>query len=141
MAPQKASTSCRDKSWCHVQWSHSLSPAIQLSLTFRGTSLNISWFFPCLARVGELSLAEVNCFSGYPHHGFDLFVHILIPPTLQLDFWSSTECLCLCFHQLLDEGSEVIFKIFISLITGPCQFALLLRVLHGVILVDYWEFL
>ena len=99
---------------------------MQLSTTFRGTSLVIFWFLPCQAGVGEFPLAQVDCFSGCPHHGLDLFAHIVIPSTLQLDFGSSAQCSavgpCLCFHQLLDEGSMMTFKIFINLTTGQCQF-------------------
>ena len=86
-------------------------------------------FLPSPAGVGELPLAQVNCFSGCPHHGLELFAHILTPPTLQLDFGSSASaslCISDCFHQFLNEGSTVTFKIFIHLI----------RVLTGVILVD-----
>ena len=102
------------------------SLVIQLSPTFRGISLYLCCFLPCLTRVGELPLAQVNCFSGYPHHGFDFFAHILTHPTLQLDFGNSVQCsdvgLYLYFHQLLDEGSMVTFKIFINLNTGQGQF-------------------
>ena len=59
-------------------------PSHKLSPTFRGSSLVLCWFLPCLARVGELTSAQVSCFSGCPHHGLDLFAHILTPPTLQL---------------------------------------------------------
>ena len=63
-------------------------------------------------------------------HGFDLFTHVLISSTLQLDFRSSVQCssagLDICFQQLLDEGSMVRFKIVINLITGKGQFGHLL---------------
>ena len=42
-------------------------------------------FLPSLAGVGEFLLAQVNYLSGCPHHGLDLFAHILIPLTLQMD--------------------------------------------------------
>ena len=74
------------------------------------------------AAVGALPLAQVDCFIGCTRHDLDLFAHILIPPTLQLEFGSSVQCsdvgFCLCFHQLLDENSMVTFKIFINLTTG-----------------------
>ena len=99
--------------------------AIQLSPTFRGTSLDLCCFLPCLAGVSELPLAQVNCFIGCTHHGLDLFAHILTPHTLPVDFGSSVQCsdagLCLCFHQFLDEDSMVIFKIFINLTTGQVK--------------------
>ena len=104
------------------------APAMQLSPTFRGTSLYLCLVLPCPcpSGVGELPLAQVNCFSGCSHHGLDLFAHILTLPTLHLDIGSSDQCfdagLCLCFHQLLNEGSMVIFKIFISLTIGQGQF-------------------
>ena len=105
-------------------------PATQLSATFSGTALVLCLFLPSLAGVGELPLAQVDCFSGCPHHGLDLLAHILTLPTLQLDFGSSAQCsdagLCLCFHQLLDEGSMVVFKIFISLTTGQVKISRLL---------------
>ena len=101
------------------------APAIQLSHTFRGTSLDLCWFLPCSAGVGELPLAQVNCFNGCTHHGLNLFAHILTLHSLHLDFGSSVQCsnagLCLCFHQLLDEASMLIFKIFISLTTGQVK--------------------
>ena len=86
-------------------------------------------------------------FSGCAHHGLDLFAHILTPPTLQLDFGSSVQCsdagLCLCFHQLLDEGSmegdisdihQSDYRASSVQVPSP----LLLRVLTGLILVDSW---
>ena len=82
---------------------------------------------------------------GIPNYDLDLFAHILTPSTLQLDFVISVQCydadLCLCFHQLLDEVSMVIFKIFISLTIGQGQFRHPLLYCLGVILVDSWEFL
>ena len=78
-------------------------------------------FLPCPAGFGEFPLAQVDCFSGCPLHDLDLFVH-----TLQLYFGSSVQCSnvgpFLYFHQLLDEGSMVILKIFISLTIGQGQF-------------------
>ena len=59
-------------------------PVMQLSTTFRRTSLELYCFLPTLAGVGELPLAQVDCFGGCPHHVLDLFAHILTPPTLQL---------------------------------------------------------
>ena len=77
------------------------SPAIQLSTTFTGTSLVLCLFLPSPAVVGELSLAQVDCFSGCTHNGLDLFAHILIPQTLKSDFGSSDQSsdagLFLCF--------------------------------------------
>ena len=74
----------------------------------------------------ELPFAQVSCFSECSHHGLDLFIHIIIPPTFQLDFGRlaqySAACLCLCFHQLLGKGSMVTFKIVINLTTGQSQF-------------------
>ena len=100
--------------------------AIQLSPTFRGTSLDLCCFLPSPDGVGELPLAQVDCFSGCTHHCLDLFVHILTPPTLQFNFGSPVQCsntgLCLCLNQLLDEGSMVTFKVSISLTTGSGQF-------------------
>ena len=91
---------------------------MQLSPTFRGSSLVLCWFLPCPDRVGELPLAQVDCLSGFTHHSLDLFAHILTPPTLQQDFGSSAQCsavaLCLCFHQLLDEGSVLTYMIVIK---------------------------
>ena len=95
---------------------------------------------------GGVPLAQVRCFSGCPHHGLDFFAYILTSPTRQLNFGSSAQCLavylCLCFQQLLDEGSMVTFKIFINLATGQGQFGHpFLYCLAGVILVDSWKFL
>ena len=109
---------------------------IQLSPTFRGSSLVLCQFLPYLARIGELPLTQVHCFSGYPHHALDLFAHILTPPpTLQLEFGSSEQCctvvLCLCFRQLMNEGSMVTFKIVINLATGQSQFIHLSTIAQG----------
>ena len=57
-------------------------PSHKLSPTFRGSSLVLCLFRPCLARVGELTSAQVICFSGCPHHGLYLVTHILTPATL-----------------------------------------------------------
>ena len=102
------------------------APAMQLSTTFRGTCIVLFLFLPSPTGVGELPLAQVDCFSQCTHHGLDLFAHGLIPPTLQLDFGRLGQCsdvgICFSFHQFLDEGSMVIFKIFITLNTGQGQF-------------------
>ena len=103
-----------------------LQSAMELSTTFRETSLVLRLLLPSLAGVGECPLAQLDCFSGCIHHGLDPFANILTPPTIQLDFGSSGQCsdvgLCLCLHQLLDEGSMVIFQIVISLTIGQGQF-------------------
>ena len=88
-------------------------PVIQLLPTFRGSSLVPCWFLSCLAGVGELKIAQVNCFSGIP---IMVLTSLLIFSLLPLfNFKNSARCsaegLCLYFHQLLDEGSIVIFKI------------------------------
>ena len=77
--------------------------AIQLSPTFRGTSLDLCCFLPSSAGVGELPVAQVNIFSGCTYYGLDLFAHILTLPTLQLDFESSVQCsdLVLCLFPLV----------------------------------------
>lgn len=75
--------------------------------------------------VSDLPLAQVSCFCGFPRHGFDPFVHIITPPSLQLDSGSLVQWLvvnlCICFHQLLDEGSMII-QVAINLITEEGQF-------------------
>ena len=83
-------------------------------------------FLPSLTGVGELPLAQEECFSGYTLHGLDFFALILILPTLwKLDFGSSVQCfyvcLYLCFHQLLGKVSMVIFMIFICLTIGKLR--------------------
>ena len=68
------------------------APVMRLSTTIRGSSIVLCLFLPGLAGVCELPLAKVDYFSGFLHHDFDLFAHIVIPPTLQLDFGSSVQC-------------------------------------------------
>ena len=46
---------------------------------------------PSLAGDGELPLTQVDGFGVFTHHGLDLFAHILIFSTLQLDFGSSVQ--------------------------------------------------
>ena len=45
---------------------------------------------------------------------------LITPPSLQLDSRSSAQCLavgvCFCFHQLLDEGSRMAYKVVFNLI-------------------------
>ena len=76
--------------------------------------------------VAGLPLAQVSCFSGFPHHGLDPFAHITVLPSLPLDFGSSAQCLtvdlCICFHQLLVESSMLAIKVVFNLITGEGQF-------------------
>ncbi|CAO2599648.1 hypothetical protein LEMLEM_LOCUS9952, partial [Lemmus lemmus] len=55
-------------------------------------SLVLCWIPHCQSGVSDLPLAQVNCFSGYPHHGLDPFAHIIAFPPLQLDFGSSAQC-------------------------------------------------
>ena len=50
------------------------APSMYLSTTFRGTSLVLCLFLSRLTGVGELSLAQVDCFSGCTHYGLDLKV-------------------------------------------------------------------
>ena len=68
------------------------APAMHLSTTLRGASLVLCLFLPNLVGVCEFALAQADCFSGCPHHGPDLFAHILTPPTLQLDLGNSVQC-------------------------------------------------
>ena len=66
--------------WHHHERSILVSPKSLYKKNDRMELRNIQvlcWFLPCPAGVGELLLAQVNCFSGYPHHVLDLFVHIL----------------------------------------------------------------
>ncbi|EGW01739.1 hypothetical protein I79_015263 [Cricetulus griseus] len=47
-----------------------------------------------------------------------VLIHLFIPPpSLKLDCRSLAQCLavdlCFCFHQLLDEGSRMAFKVAI----------------------------
>ena len=101
-------------------------PAMQQTATLRKASLVPCLVHPSLAGVGEPPLAQVDCLCGCTLYGLDLFAHILTHPTLQLDFESSVQCSTvghyLCFHQLLGEGSMVIFKMFMSLTTEQGQF-------------------
>ena len=101
------------------------APAMQLSPTLRGTALALCLFLISQGGVGELPLTQVDYFSGCIYHGLDPFAD-LTPPTFQLDCGCSVQCsdagLCLCFHQLLDEDSMVIFQTFISLTIGQGQF-------------------
>ena len=71
--------------------------------------------------------------------------HIILPSSFRLDSRSLDVDLCICFHQLLDEGSIMTVRVVIILphyrgrpVQTPSS--LLLRVLVGVILVGSWEF-
>ena len=44
--------------------------------------LTVNYFF---LNNGELPLAQVTCFCGYPNHCLDFFAHIIAPPSLRLD--------------------------------------------------------
>ena len=80
----------------------------------------------CQSRVSEFPLAQVSCFSRYPHHGLDSFAHIIAPSSLPLDYGSSVKCftvdICICFHPFLDDGSKMTIKVVVNLITGEGQF-------------------
>ncbi|KAL6038514.1 hypothetical protein STEG23_000600 [Scotinomys teguina] len=56
------------------------------------------------------------------------------PKNIYLVFWSSSQCvavdLCICFYQLLDEGSMMTIKVVINLITGKGQFRVENCLLH-----------
>ena len=101
------------------------APTIQLSPTFRGSSLVLCWFLPCPAGASELTLAQVNHVTWCPQHALYLFAHILSPPILHPHFGSSAQCSeagnCLCFHVVMDKSSMVTFKIVINLTTGQGQ--------------------
>ena len=94
----------------------------QLSPTFSGPSLDLCMLPRHQSRVSELSLAQFSCFCGCHHHGLDPFAYIIAPPSLGLVSGSSAQCftvdICICFHQLLDVGSMMAFKIVINLTTG-----------------------
>ena len=99
----------------------------QLSPTFRGPMI-----VPLLSvQRSELPLARVSSFCEYPHHGLNPFDHIIAPSSLQLDSRSSVQCLavdlCICIHQLLDEGSMMTVKIVINLLTEEGQLRHLLH--------------
>ena len=56
------------------------APAMQLSDTFRGTSLVLCWFLPCPAGVSELPLAQVIVSVGVPIMVLtSLFIFLLLP--------------------------------------------------------------
>lgn len=121
------------------------SQATQLSSTFSGPSLVLCRFPHYQSRVSGLSLAQVSCFCGYPHYGHDIFAHIIALTSLGLVFRSSVYCLavdlCICFYQLLDEGSMMTIKVVTNLINRgrPVQLLspLFFMALAGVILVGF----
>ena len=97
------------------------APVTQLSPIFRGPNLDLCRFPRCQFRLIELPLAQVSCFCGYPHYGVDVFAHIITPSSLQLDSGNSAQCLavdvCICFHQLLDEGFMMTARVFMGGLT------------------------
>ena len=95
------------------------------------------------ARVSEPSVAQASHFCGYHHYDLDPSAHIISPISPGLAPINLAQCsivdLCICFNQLLDEGSMMTIEVVINLITGEGQLDIvsaLLRVLTGVILVD-----
>ena len=110
-------------------------PTTLLPPTFRGSSLVLYRLPYCQSRVRELPLAQVSCFYRYPHHGLDPFAHIITRPFFGLVSGSSAQRLavdlCICFHQLLGEGSKMTIKVVIDLLTEAGQLRLTLRYFLG----------
>ena len=87
--------------------------------------LALCWLLPCLAGIGELPLAQLNCFSGTVP--IMVLTSLFIFSCLTLFGWSlgaqpsAPLWVSTCFPQLLDEGSMMTFKIFINLTTKQGQ--------------------
>ena len=127
LGSQKASTCSRNKFQCLYQWLLIQPP---LSATFRESGLIICSFSPSLVRFRELPLDQAYCLSEWTNpSGPDFLSHLLPPSALQLDLGSSVQfsdvSLCLYLHPSLDEGSMVLFEIFISVTMGTHRYPLL----------------
>lgn len=144
---QKASSWTRDRSRSHCQWPHTL-PKPPLSPAFRRPTSVLCRVPSCQPGVDELQLPQASCFCGFPIMVLSPLLILSLLPLFRLDLRSSAQWLVvdlrICFLQLLGEGSMMTIMVVLNLITreGPVQapFALLLRVLSGVILVHSWEF-
>ncbi|KAL6088148.1 hypothetical protein STEG23_008200, partial [Scotinomys teguina] len=82
----------------------------------------------CSPAVGLVSVCS-NKFRSSVEFPIMILITLasIIPlPSLQLDFYSLAWCLdvgpCICFHQLLDEGSMMTVRVLTSLNTGEGQF-------------------
>ena len=71
---------------------------------------------------------ELVVFVGFPVMIMTLLAHIIPLPSLQMDSQSVARCLtvdlCICFYQLLDEGSMMTVMVVTNLNTGQGQFRL-----------------
>ena len=111
-------------------------PAMQLSTTFRGTSLVVCLFLLSPAGVGELPLAQATVLVDEP---IMILTSFLIFSLLSLFNWTlgaqssapvrvSTSASISCWMKAL---SMVIFKIIISLITGQVKIGPLSSIAQG----------
>ena len=89
------------------------------------THIQGTWFDPVgspAVRLGSMSshLLRSAVSAGFP--SVVLTPLLVTPPSLKLDSRSWAQCLAVdlhfCFHQLLDEGSRMAFKVVINLIIG-----------------------
>ncbi|MEJ1276866.1 mutS homolog 4 [Cricetulus griseus] len=67
------------------------------------------------AMVDSSSAQNLELLVNSQDYSLVLTPLLITPPSLQLDFRSSAQCLavgvCFCFHQLLDEGSRMAYKV------------------------------
>ena len=118
------------------------APAIQLLPIFRGTSLDHADFFPIQLELVSSHYLSVSV--GVPIMVLTSLLIFLFLPLFNWTLVAQSSAPKLGMPLLLDEGSVVIFKIFISLTIGQGQVRhslLYCLVLTGVILGDSWEFL
>ena len=70
----------------------------------------------------------MSCFCGFPCNVLDPVAPTILLPSLQWDSLSLAKRLalglCICFHQLLDEGSLMTTEVVTNLIIGDGQFRL-----------------
>lgn len=96
---QKASSSPRKK--ILVPLSYRLPNSQNYHTSLEGLDLSFAEF-----RVSKFPLAQVCSFTGFPHHGFDLFAQIFAPHSLWLVSNSYVVDFCSCCYQLLNESSH-----------------------------------
>ncbi|EGV97616.1 hypothetical protein I79_009062 [Cricetulus griseus] len=82
---------------------------------FLGSGSVPCWYPSYQSGDQEFSDVQVSCFCGF--HQLDPFAHHLFFSATGFQFSSVISCVCFYFHQLLDVGYRVAYKLVINLIT------------------------